>query len=339
MSTSADGVNKPVIAYKQKFTLRSFLLKNGTQVGIFGVFMVIWLIFILGAPQTFLSSRIYQAFMTTVPFFGIIALPLTMLVIEGEMDLSFPSIMGISVVGFLFLYNATGSPFLGLIAALVVGVACGLLNGGLVVLLGIPSLVATIGTQFLLRGATVVLVNGKGQTLGELRETFLYQVLVGKTFGVIPNQFFWMILVAVGCWFLLNRTAFGAHIYLIGDNEGSARLMGVNVRRTRVLTFILVALAAAFGGVLATFQVANFFPSLGEGYLLQTLASVFLGGTSVFGGVGTIFGTFLGSYIIGAINAAVVAMGLTGFWTQLIYGLIVILSVSMHAIMRRRMAR
>ena len=328
MSTSTDGVNKPVIAYKQKFTLRSFFLKNGTQVGIFALFMLIWLIFILAAPQTFLSSRIYMAFMTTVPFFGVIALPLTMLVIEGEMDLSFPSIMGISVVGFLFLYNATGSPFLGFIAALVVGAACGLLNGGLVVLIGIPSLVATIGTQFLLRGATVLLVNGKGQTLGELRDTYLYQVLVGKTIGNIPNQFFWMIFVAIGCWLLLNRTAFGAHIYLIGDNENSAKLMGVNVRRTRVFTFILVAVASAFGGILATFQVANFFPSLGEGYLLQTLASVFLGGTSVFGGVGTIFGTFLGSYIIGAINAAVVAMGLTGFWTQFIYGLIIIVSVS-----------
>lgn len=339
MSTSADGVKKPVIEYKQPFTLRSFLRNNGTQLGIFAVFMVGWLICILVAPETFLSSRIYQAFLTTVPFFGIIALPLTLLVIEGEIDLSFPSVMGISVVGFLFLYNATGSPILGFIAALVVGIGCGLLNGGLVVLMGIPSLVATIGTQFLLRGATVVLVNGKGQTLGELRETFLYQLLVGKTFGVIPNQFIWMIIVAVGCWLLLNRTAFGAHVYLIGDNEPSARLMGVNVRRTRVYSFVLVGLAAAFGGVLATFQVANFFPSLGEGYLLQTLASVFLGGTSVFGGVGTIFGTFVGSYIIGAINAVVVAFGLTGFWTQLIYGLIVILSVSMHSIMRRRMAR
>ncbi len=339
MSTSADGVKKPVIAYRQKFTLRSFLLKNATQVGIFAVFMGLWLFFALRAPETFLSSRIYMAFLTTVPFFGVIALPLTMLVIEGEMDLSFGSVMAVSVVGFLFVYNATASPILGVLAAFAVGVACGLLNGGLVVFLGIPSLVATIGTQFLWRGATVLLVNGKGQTLGELRETFLYQVLVGKTIGEIPNQFFWMLFVAIGCWFLLNRTAFGAHIYLIGDNEPSARLMGVNVRRTRVYTFILVGLASAFAGVLTTFYLANFFPSLGDGTLLPTLASVFLGGTSVFGGVGTIFGTFLGSYIIGAINAAVVAMGLTGFWTQFIYGLIVIIAVAMHAVIRRRMAR
>lgn len=327
---------RPIPQYKPKFTVRSFLTRNGTQVGILGVFLALWAVFILIAPETFLSSRIYQAFMATVPFFGVIALPLTMLVIAGEMDLSFPSIMAISFVGFLFVWNTTHIAILAFVAAITVGILVGALNGAIVVRLGIPSLVATIGTQFFWRGATIVLVDGKGQPLLDLRDTFLYQLLVGKTILGIPNQFFWMLFVGIACWIVLNRTRLGAHIYLIGDNEDSAKLMGVNANRTRMLAFIIVGAAAAFGGVLASFQVANFFPSLGEGYLLNTLASVFLGGTSVFGGVGTIFGTFLGSYIIGAIQAAIVAAGLTGFWTELIYGLIVILSVSMHAILRRR---
>jgi simple sugar transport system permease protein len=205
-----------------------------------------------------------------------------------------------------------------------------------VVGIGIPSLVATIGTQFFLRGLSLVLLQGKGASLIEARETFIYQVLVGKTIGNIPNQFWWSIAVAIACWIILNRTRLGAHIYLIGDNEQSARLMGVNVNRTRMAVFIMMGLAAAFSGVLASMQVSFFWPSLGEGYLLSTLASVFLGGTSVFGGTGTILGTFLGSYIIGAINAAIVAIGLTGFWTELIYGLIIIISVSMHVVMQRR---
>ncbi|MBE0411531.1 MAG: ABC transporter permease, partial [Anaerolineales bacterium] len=83
--------------------------------------------------------------------------------------------------------------------------------------------------------------------------------------------------------------------------------------------------------------VTYFWPSLGEGYLLRTLASVFLGGTSVFGGVGSLFGSFLGAFIIGAIEAGTVAIGLTGFWTQLIYGLIIVLSVIMHTYLRKRM--
>jgi simple sugar transport system permease protein len=225
---------------------------------------------------------------------------------------------------------------LALIAALSAGIASGILNGGLVVGIGIPSLVATIGTQFFLRGLSLVLLQGQGATLITARESFVYKLLVGKGIGSIPNQFWWSLVIAILCWIILNRTRFGAHIYLIGDNEKSARLMGVNVNRTRMAIFIMIGLAAALAGVLASLQVSFFWPSLGEGYLLSTLASVFLGGTSVFGGTGTILGTFLGSYIIGAINAGIVAIGLTGFWTELIYGLIIVVSVSMHVILRRR---
>jgi len=150
-------------------------------------------------------------------------------------------------------------------------------------------------------------------------------------------QMLWLIFVAILAWVLLNRHKFGAHIYLIGDNVKSAELMGINTGRTRIFSFMFIGLVAAFAGVVASLHVTYFWPSLGEGYMLRTLASVFLGGTSVFGGVGTIFGTFIGAFIIGAIEAATVAIGLTGFWTQLIYGLIIVLSVIMHTYLRKRM--
>ena len=149
-------------------------------------------------------------------------------------------------------------------------------------------------------------------------------------------QMVWLVVITILGWVLLNRHRFGAHIYLIGDNANSAELMGVNTKRTRIQAFMLVGLISAFTGVIASFYVAYFWPSLGDGYLLSTLASVFLGGTSVFGGTGTILGTFLGAFIIGAIEAATVAVGLTGFWTQLIYGFIIVLSVIMHTYLRKR---
>jgi simple sugar transport system permease protein len=328
-----DPVPKPK---KEPFKWKNFLRKNATQLGMIFVFFGIWLFFILAAPRTFLSPQIYYAFMATTPLFAIMAMPLTMVIIAGEMDLSFTSIMAIGMVAFIFIFEPTGNVTLAVIAALATGVAAGVLNGGLVVGIGIPSLVATIGTQFFLRGLSLVLLNGKGATLVGARESFIYEMFVGKTIGKIPNQFWWSIAIAILCWIILNRTRLGAHIYLIGDNVKSARLMGVNVNRTRLAVFIMIGLASAFAGVLASLQVSFFWPSLGEGYLLSTLASVFLGGTSVFGGVGTILGTFLGSYIIGAINAGIVAIGLTGFWTELIYGLIIIISVSMHVILQKR---
>jgi len=331
--SDGDEIPKPP---KEPFKMKNFVRKNVTQLGMIFVFFGIWLFFILAAPKTFLSPQIYYAFMSTTPLFAIMALPLTMVIIAGEMDLSFSSIMAIGMVAFVFIFEPTGNVGLAVIAALAAGIAAGIMNGGLVVGIGIPSLVATIGTQFFLRGLALVLLDGKGATLVATKETFVYQILVGKTIGKIPNQFWWSIAVAILCWIILNRTRLGAHIYLIGDNEKSARLMGVNVNRTRMAVFIMMGFASALAGVLASLQVSFFWPSLGEGYLLSTLASVFLGGTSVFGGTGTILGTFLGSYIIGAINAGIVAIGLTGFWTELIYGFIIVASVSMHVILQRR---
>jgi simple sugar transport system permease protein len=324
--------------YKETFNLGRFLRTNATPLGILIVFFGLWGLFIVSAPQTFLAPQIYLAFMSTIPFFGSIAMPLTMLVITGEIDLSFPSIMALGTVLFIFVFNATGSVALALLAGLITGAAAGLMNGAFVVGLGIPSLVVTIGTQYLWRGAVLLLVSGKGYTLVATRETFLRNVLVGKIGEYLPTQMIWLVIITIATWIFLNRHRIGAHVYLIGDNEKTSRLMGIGVDRTKLLIFALVGTVAALGGILASLHVSYFWPSLGEGYLLKTLASVFLGGTSVFGGTGTILGTFIGSFIIGAIEAGIVAIGLTGFWTQFIYGLIIIISVSMHAILRKRMA-
>lgn len=323
--------------YKDSFSLSKFTRQNGTLLGILAVFIALWALFIFAAPDTFLSGKIYWAFMATIPFFAIMAMPLTIAVIAGEIDLSFPSIMAMGMVSFILIYDSTGLVWLAFIGSLAMGVVGGLINGLIVVYFGIPSLVATIGTQFFWRGMVLVLSQGASGTLGYTKESLLHPLLVGKIGGVVPVQFFWLLFIAILCWVLLNRTRFGAHVYLIGDNAESAALMGVNTRRTRILVFVLVGVIATFAGVVASLHVSFFWPSLGEGYLLRTLASVFLGGTSVFGGVGTIFGTFIGAFIIGAIEAATVAVGLTGFYTQLIYGLIIVISVTMHAFLRRRM--
>lgn len=330
--------------YKESFRFSRFARSYGTQLGMLAVFFALWIVFIAAAPDTFLSSRIYYAFMSTIPFFAIMAIPLTMVVIAGEIDLSFPSIMAMGMVAFSFVYNSTAiidnvslRVVLAFVAALLAGTIIGWLNGVIVVRFGIPSLVATIGTQFLWRGAVLVLTQGANFTLSYVKGSFLYSALVGKIGGYLPMQMVWLVIISILGWVLLNRHKFGAHIYLIGDNVNSAELMGINTGRVRIQAFMLIGLVSAFAGVVASFHVAYFWPSLGDGYLLSTLASVFLGGTSVFGGTGTILGTFLGAFIIGAIEAATVAVGLTGFWTQLIYGLIIVLSVTMHTYVRKRM--
>jgi simple sugar transport system permease protein len=312
--------------------------KYGLQIGILGVAVVIWALFVIGSPRTFLSPQIYMAYMSTTPFFAIVALPLTLVIISGEIDLSFPSIMAFGVLAFSLTFNTTRSGLLAVIACLLAGLVAGLLNGAIVVRLGIPSLVATLGTQFFWRGVVNVVTGGNGSALTVFQGSPLHQGLVGKLSDLIPAQMIWTVLVAVLVWVLLNRHRFGAHVYLVGDNVESARLMGVNVARTKMLVFALVGVASALAGLVVSLQLLYYWPTLGDGYLLNTLASVFLGGTSVFGGAGTIFGTFVGAFIIGAISAGIVAVGLTGFWTQLIYGLIIVISVSLQSLISRKLA-
>lgn len=306
-----------------------------SQIGITTAFILLWLTFIVLAPATFMSDRIYLSFAQTTPYFALIALPLTMVIVSGDIDLSFPSIMALGMVGFVFTWEATGSVELAVGVTLLVGAGAGLFNGLIVTLVGIPSLVVTIGTQFLFRGLTLVLVGGRSFALVQANDAPIYDVLVGRPLGT-PMQFWWLVLAAIGTWLLLNRHRLGQNAYAIGANRQAAKLMGIPIRRTRIILFTLTGLMAAFAGLLNSLQIVNFYPTMGAGYLLPTLAAVFVGGTSVFGGRGSVWGTFIGAFMIGGITAGIVAVGLTDYYTNLIYGAVILISVSIHAVLQRR---
>ena len=317
----------------------SFWRRFGMQFGTWGVGLAIWLVFMFTAPEAFGSKDIYLAFASTTPIFALMAIPLTLVIITGEIDLSFPSIMALSVAIFSKVYDAWGSVWLAVIACLVIGTLCGVLNGKLVTFFAIPSLVITIGTGFLFQGTELAIMNGSGFGLTDDKLDLITKILVGRTFFSIPNQFWWTIIATIVLWFVLNRTRFGAHVFLTGDNKFSAQLMGVNVDRVKTRTFALVGFFAAFAGLVASFEVSYFWPTLGNGLLLNTIAAVFLGGTSIFGGAGTIVGTFVGAFIIGGIGAGVVASGISAFYTLVFFGLVIVLSVILQAIISRRVKK
>jgi simple sugar transport system permease protein len=331
----------PVLSPKERAgrtRLTEFTTKYASQIGITIAFLLLWAVFIVLAPDTFGGDRIYKSFAQTTPYFAIMAMAVTMVIVAGDIDLSFGSVMALGMVGFAWTLDATGNVLLGAIAALGVGAGCGLFNGLVVTIIGLPSLVVTIGTQFLFRGLMLVLVAGRSYNLGETRGDLTRDVLVGKPFD-IPMEFWWLVLITIIAWVLLNRHRLGQNTYVIGDNAQTARLMGTPIKRTRVMLFVLSGVAAALAGMMSSLQFASFFPTLGSGILLPTLAAVFVGGTSVFGGRGSIYGTFLGAFMIGGIGAGIVAIGLTDFYTQLIYGAIILISVSVHAILQRRFQR
>ena len=316
----------------------SVMRRYGSQIGIIGVGLAMWLGFVIAAPTVFLDIDIYKAFAQTTPLFGVIALALTFVVITGEIDLSFPSIMALGTAMFCLTSKAGVPDVIALAIGFATGALCGWINGALIARLNIPSLVITIGTSFLYRGTELILMNGTGVPLTEDKYPLGHLLFNSSPLG-FPVQSIWCVVIAGLLWILLNRTRFGAHVFLVGDNPTSARLMGIDVVSVKTRAFMLVGIVAVFAGLMTSFVGFYFWPTTGDGFLLNTIASVFLGGTSVFGGTGSIVGSFVASYIIGAINAGIVSAGINAFYTQLCFGLVIVVSVVLQTIIERRVRR
>ena len=302
---------------------------------IIGVFIALMVFFIITAPRVFTGYRIYMSFLQTVPPLLILALGLTLVITAGEMDLSFSAIIAFSGFVFCYIFRTFGTPWLAFILALSSGALVGLVNGWMVAKVGIPSIMATLAAQFFWNGLTILLSGGLSWNIKEIRPYFIHTLFVGRIGGIVPAQSLWGVGVAVFLWFILNRHTFGEHILFIGDNVDVARVMGVNVTATKIKLFVFMGVISAFAGVLLTLEMINFWTTQGAGLLLPTIAAVFIGGTSLAGGYGTVIGSFFGAYIVGSLEAGVVASGIGGYWTRLVTGLVMAASVSLNIILSR----
>ena len=293
------------------------------------VLLILVALFMLIAPEVFLSYRIYMSFLANAPPLLVLAAGLTLLIAAGEIDLSFPSTVAMSGWVLAYCIHDLQAPWLGLILALAAGTFVGWLNGILVARVGIPSIIATLATQFLWGGLTTVFSQGLSYSLGDIDELFLWELFVGRI-GPFPVQCLWALGLTVCLWFILNRHRFGEHLLFIGDNVKVAELVGVNTRREKTRAFALMGFLAAFASVLLTLENKNFFNTQGGGYLLEVMAAVFIGGTSVFGGKASLVGTVAGSFIIVMVEAGIVATGLQGFWVRAVVGVVFLAAVIGH---------
>jgi simple sugar transport system permease protein len=297
----------------------------------FFVTMMLW--FTALEPSHFTDVDSYTAVFVSLPIYIILAVTLVFVVVGGEIDLSFPAIIGLSA--YVFAYSAQYSvpTILAIGLAVLVGAAAGLANGLLVTKLGLSSLVATLGMNFLLRGLVQVLSDGTGIDTTFLIGDPVRDLAVGQV-GEIPAQMLWGLGFAAIAIALFSYHRFGAHLRATGDSPQTAQEMGVNIARVRSLSFVYVGVAAAFAGVLTVMINNNFYPTAGDGYLLSALAAVFVGGTPTWGGVGTVGGALVGAFTVGFIESGIIAVGLTGFWTQFAYGAVVILSLVGHRLVQ-----
>ncbi|MBU1174561.1 MAG: ABC transporter permease [Alphaproteobacteria bacterium] len=300
------------------------------------VFMCILAAFMYTAPGVFTQPFIYTTFLSTLPPLVLLAMGLTFILGAGEIDLSFPAVIGFSGFVFAVLFKEYDLGWWAVLAALGAGILVGFINGALVAFVGIPAFITTLGTQFFWYGMATVLSGGKSYALRGAEESAVWQVIVGRPLRVegdfawvsqVPLQSLWTIIIVVFLWFVLNRHRFGEHTLFLGDSNEVSRVLGVHVEWEKIKIFTMMGLLAAIAAIMLTLENKNYFGNQGQGYLLTAIASVLIGGTSIFGGRATIVGTVFGCLIIGMIEAGLVATGLTGAWVRTIQGLVFLIAI------------
>jgi simple sugar transport system permease protein len=311
------------------------------------VFALILGLFMYTAPAVFLAPNIYTTLLSTAPPLVLLAIGLTFVIGAGEIDLSFPAVISFSGFVFAVLFKEYELGWGAFVAGLASGLLVGLVNGILIARVGIPSFIATLGTQFFWSGMATVLSGGKSYALRGAEESSVWSWLVGR-FGVadslewynqISIQAAWTAAIVVILWFVLNRHRFGEHVLFIGDSNDVARVVGIDVAAEKIRLFTLMGGLAALAAMILTLENKNYFGNQGQGYLLTAIAAVLIGGTSIFGGRATIIGTVFGCFIIWILEAGLVASGLTGAWVRTVQGLIFLIAIVLYLLVEEPQRR
>jgi simple sugar transport system permease protein len=271
---------------------------------------------------------------------GLVALAMTLLMTSGEFDLSVGSVFGFAPVVMWTLFNAGSLPLeVSFVAAILLAVLIGLINGLFVTRLKIPSFLVTLGMLLVARGTALFVTDGFPQRTWNSGDHWLSQVLVGD-FYVGPFRIymslFWFILVAVILGYTLTQTKFGNWIQASGGNANAARARGVNVDRTKVILFMLSAVLSAFAGIISSIRTSAANPNSGTGYELEVIAMVVIGGTALTGGRGTIIGTVIGIFILRVMRNGIVMIGVPGLAYNIFIGAIILGMMALHSGLERR---
>jgi ribose/xylose/arabinose/galactoside ABC-type transport system permease subunit len=326
------------------------------------VFLFTLIVFFSFAGTGFFSVRSFGSILTNTTLIMLMAIGQTYVIITAGIDLSIGWTVGLaSVFAAILMRDLAGSIgvyqaiILAIFGGLTISLIPGLVNGLLITKTRIPPFIATIGMFGVVRGLALLLTDGQnviGNIPADVREvlrmvgngSLLYR-LPGEGFSwfaqpenldaadlrvlerLMPYPVLIVAVIAIFFAFLLSRTQFGRHTYVIGDNPEAARRAGINVDRHLIYVYMLAALCAGMAGVLHVFRFTAGSPVVGEPVLLDSVAAVVIGGTSLFGGEGRISGTIVGALIIGVVKSGLVSMGVDSVWQFIIVGAIIIFAV------------
>lgn len=263
---------------------------------------------------------------------GLIAFAMALLIISGEIDLSVAAIIALaSTMMGMAVQAGADTPVLALIG-IVVGLGCGAVNGLLVTRLGLPSIVVTIGTMSLFRGIAFIILGD--QAYKGYPESFAF-FGQGYVWWVVSFELMLFLIAAMIYWFLLHRTSFGRRVFAIGNNPVAAQFSGVRVGRIKFILFCLTGLMAGIASVLITSRLGSTRPSIAQGYELEVITMVVLGGVSILGGSGSILGVVLAAFIMGLVTFGLGLLNVPGIVMSIFIGLLLIIVIALPIVWRR----
>jgi ribose transport system permease protein len=266
---------------------------------------------------------------------AVVAVGMTLVIITAGIDLSVGSVAGLSSVIAAVLMVDNGVAWQAAVPlAMVLGIAAGFVNGGLIAHLGLAPFVVTLGTLSIFRGLALVTTNG--ETVFNFPTTF--RDIFGGDIGPIPTPVIIALIVAAIAHAIMRGTSLGEHIVAVGGNEEAARLSGVRVARVKLFVYGFSGFCAAIAGLILIARVGAAEPIAGTGFELSAIAAAAIGGASLYGGIGSIPGTLIGALILGSLQNGLTLMNVQAFWQQVASGIVIILAVLLDRFTRGRAA-
>ena len=311
----------------------------GTLVCFLGLVLFFW----ATLSGTFLTGRNLLNISQQMSMLAVTASAMTVVMAMGDFDLSVGSMASLAGIVAAIVFQATGSVPLGLIAALLTGLAGGALNGFLVSYMGILPFVATLGTLTIFSGLAFLVSGGKTIFGGDIPAGFsaiakggLPLWSSGDQMLMLPNLTIIAALALFLTWFILEKLVFGRHIHAMGGNAEAARLAGVNVRRTRLAAFCMTGLGAAIAGLMYASRVASANPTQGSGLMLDAIAAVFLGMTIDRHGEPRVMFTLIGVLMIGVLSNGLTQLSVDSYVRDILVGTIIIAAVAAGSVEKLR---
>lgn len=299
----------------------------------FGLLLV-YLVLIIGLSMLsnrFLTSSNQVNILRQATINGIISVGMTLVILTAGIDLSVGSVLALSaVIGADLLKRGIPVP-VAVLAALGVGALAGLVNGIIITRGKIPPFIATLGMLTVARGLTLMYTGGQPFT----GFPSAFRQIGAGVLGPIPTPIIIALLVFVGVSIILGRTRFGQNIYLLGDNPVAARLAGINIEFVTVMVYVASGLCAALAGLILIARLDSAQPVIGMGYEFNAIAAVVVGGTSFFGGEGTLFGTLLGTLLIETLSNGLNLLNVSPLWEQVVKGLVIALALLAYKALNR----